>query len=91
MRSCFQPLGIFLFAALSTNIFGQDTASLTGTVTDPTDAIIKDAQVIVENPTNGVYRVTGTNITGEYLVDGLPPAPYDLGKRNISPSTGSGE
>src|SRR5262252_504416 len=79
MRSYFHSLGIFLFVtALSTNIFGQDTASLTGTVTDPTGAVITDAQVIVENPTNGVHRVTETNTTGEYLVDGLPPASYDL-------------
>jgi Carboxypeptidase regulatory-like domain/TonB-dependent Receptor Plug Domain len=69
---------VLFVVALSTSVFSQDTASLTGTVTDPTGAVIRDAQVIVQNPANGVHRVTGTNTTGEYLVDGLPPAPYDL-------------
>jgi hypothetical protein len=74
-----RSLGILLFVtALSTYVFSQDTASLTGTVTDPAGAVITDAHVIVENPTNGLHRLTETNTTGEYLVDGLPPASYDL-------------
>ncbi len=79
MQSRRLPLGIFLLVlAISPNLLGQDTASLTGTVTDDTGAVITDAQVSVTNVGNGVHRVTVTNTAGEYLVPGLPPAPYDL-------------
>ena len=69
---------LFIAHALSTVLFCQDTASLTGTVTDVTGAVIQDAQVIVKNPTKGVHRDTHTNAAGEYLVDGLPPGSYEF-------------
>jgi hypothetical protein len=71
------PLFVVLLG-ISTRLLGQDTASLTGTITDVTGAIVTDAQVSVANLTNGVRRVTRTNAAGEYLVPGLPPAPYDV-------------
>jgi hypothetical protein len=79
MQSRRLPPGIFLLVlAISPNLSGQDTASLNGTVTDPTGAVITDTQVIVTNSDNGVNRATVTNAAGEYLVSGLPPAPYDV-------------
>src|SRR6266536_3930716 len=79
MQSRISLLGLLLLGlAISRNLLGQDTASLTGTVTDATGAVITDAQVSVTNLGHGVHRVTVTNTAGEYLVPGLPPAPYDL-------------
>ena len=79
MRYGLCSLGLLsIVLAFSIRLLGQDIASLTGTVTDVTGAVIRDAQVSVKNPTNGVDRSTTTNSTGEYLVDGLPPTSYDL-------------
>ena len=70
---------LFLFTVgLSSSLIAQDTASVTGTVTDATGAIISDAHVNVTNSSNGVHRTTNTNAAGEYLVSGLPPANYDI-------------
>src|SRR5690348_6253135 len=57
---------------------GQDSSSLTGTVTDQSGAVIINADVIVMASERGLKRSTITNSTGEYLVSGLPPGSYDL-------------
>src|SRR5713101_4567030 len=56
----------------------QDTASITGTVTDPTGAAVANAQVTVSSPERGINRTTTTNGSGEYLVAGLPPGAVDV-------------
>lgn len=79
MRPRIHWLTLLLFIVLTSSHFiGQDTASLTGTVTDPANAVVTNARVTVTNLGNGVYRMTGTNSAGEYLVSGLPPAHYDI-------------
>jgi hypothetical protein len=74
-----RSLGFFLLILLvSPSLLGQDTASLTGAVTETTNATITDAQIIVRNVGKGIHRTTNTNAAGEYLVSGLPPAHYDV-------------
>ena len=74
-----RALGLFfLIPLLSPNLLGQDTAWLTGTVTDATGATITDAQITVGNVSKGIHRITTTNVAGDYLVSGLPPAHYDI-------------
>jgi carboxypeptidase family protein len=74
-----RSLGLFLLILLiSPSLLGQDTASLTGTVTDTTNATITDAQITIGNVGKGIHRTTSTNAAGEYLVSGLPPAHYDI-------------
>src|SRR5512142_2071225 len=69
---------LLLILLISPSLFGQDTASVTGTVTDETGATIADAEVAVGNLGKGIHRITSTNAAGEYLVSGLPPARYDV-------------
>ena len=69
-------LGILL--SFSGAAFAQDTASITGTVSDPSGAAVGNAQVALSNPERGINRETKTNGDGEYLVGGLPPGPYKL-------------
>ena len=76
MRSRITWLGILL--SFSLTAFAQDTASITGTVTDPSGAAVANAQVALSNPERGINRETKTNGDGEYLVGGLPPGPYKL-------------
>ena len=69
---------LLLILLISPSLLGQDTASVTGTVTDETGATIADAEVAVGNLGKGIHRITTTNAAGEYLVSGLPPARYDV-------------
>jgi len=68
------------FAALAFAVVAsaQDTASLTGTVTDSSGAAIPGAQVLVKNATNGINRTGTTNDSGDYLFASLPIGSYDL-------------
>ena len=70
-------LSVFLLAT-SFRAFAQDTASITGTVTDPSGASIAEAQIAVDNHERGIHRTTATNAAGEFLVPGLPPGLYNL-------------
>ena len=70
MKSCVLWLGILL--SLSLAAWGQDSASITGTVTDQSGAAVPNAQVTVSSPERGIVRPTTTNSSGDYLVAGLP-------------------
>jgi hypothetical protein len=63
-------LGVVL--SLSLTAWGQDSASITGTVTDQSGAAVPNAQVAVSSLDRGINRPTTTNTTGDYLVAGLP-------------------
>src|SRR5215467_7381625 len=53
-------------------------ASMTGTVTDSSGAIIVGAQVAARNDDTGVETSTVSNERGIYLVPNLPPGKYSL-------------
>jgi hypothetical protein len=72
---------IIFFFAISSRAFGQDSASITGTVTDPSGATIADARIAVDNHERSIHRTTVTNTSGEFLVPGLSPGSYDLSIR----------
>ena len=76
MKSRMLWLGIFL--SLSLAAWGQDSASITGTVTDPSGAAVVNARVTLSNPEHGINRETDTNGDGQYLVGGVPPGLYKL-------------
>ncbi len=59
-------------------VLAQDTASITGTVTDPSGADVPSAQVTVSNAVKGVTRTAATNGSGDYLFGALPIGTYDL-------------
>ena len=58
--------------------WAQDTASLTGTVTDPSGATISGAQVLVNNSEHGINRKATSNSDGDFLFASLPIGSYDL-------------
>src|SRR5947207_3389556 len=79
MKSRLAWLSIALFVmVVSASLFAQDTASITGTVTDPSGAAVKAAQVRVSSPDRGIDHTVPTNDSGDYLVAGLPPGPVDV-------------
>lgn len=54
------------------------TATLSGTVTDPSGAVIPQGTVKLSSPTNGVSRTLTTDANGRYSFTQLPPSTYSL-------------
>lgn len=54
------------------------TAGVTGTVTDPSGALIPGAQVTLKNNATGIERKSATNSNGTYSFDFLPIGSYSL-------------
>jgi hypothetical protein len=72
MRLRFACLVLFTVATAA----GQEAnASLTGTVVDPTGAVIPNARVVLSGP---ISSETRTNKQGEFAMRGLRLAPYTL-------------
>jgi hypothetical protein len=67
---------LVLFASVGS--YAQATATLVGTVKDPSEAAIANAQVSVINAEKGINRTTVTNSEGEWAVAALPSGSYDL-------------
>jgi hypothetical protein len=80
MRICrWSEVALTLFVLAPVFMYAQDTASLTGTVRDTTDAIVANAEVVVSNAEHAIRRTTVTNSAGEYSVAALPaPSLYDV-------------
>ena len=79
MKSRLLWLCVVMFAVCCTvSLVAQDTASITGTVTDPSGAAIPNAQVTVSSPARGINRTAPSNATGDYLFSALPIGAYDL-------------
>ncbi len=62
-------------------LLAQFRASVRGTITDPSGAILRGVRVMVTNQQTGVTRTTVTNGTGYYAVAGLPPGRYQVTAR----------
>ncbi len=65
-----------LFASLCA--VAQESATLTGTVTDPSGAVVANAQITVANVERGIERTTASNADGEWATPALSPGKYDL-------------
>src|SRR5438045_2727614 len=71
-------LAISAFAGLSALAQSNSRATLSGTVLDPSEGVVRGAQVTVTDPQTGLSRQTKTDSTGFYRFDLLPPGDYDL-------------
>lgn len=70
---------IFCFVSCPGALFGQTTAaSITGIVTDPSQAVLPGAKITATNQATGLVRETLTNSVGEYRVPLLPVGVYTL-------------
>ncbi|HZU44972.1 MAG TPA: TonB-dependent receptor [Terriglobales bacterium] len=66
-------------ALLSAYVFGQrEAGTITGTVTDPSGAVVSGATVTVKSVGTGATRTVTTNAAGAYTVAGLQPGQYDV-------------
>ena len=62
----------------SMNLSAQFSSTLEGTVTDPTGALIPDAEVTITNVDSGVSRTTRTTGAGYFRVPSLSAGVYDI-------------
>ena len=75
-RTAVLVLSLALVTAMA---FGQaETGTITGTVTDPSGAVVPNAAVTVSSPNTGATRNTNTTGTGLYAVPNLQPGVYDV-------------
>src|SRR5438270_14035908 len=56
----------------------QATASVNGTVSDPSGAIVAGAKVTLRNLSTNVARTVKTNKDGEYVFPSMPIGAYEL-------------
>jgi len=71
---CMTVLTIVL--AVSAGAPGQSTATLQGTVTDPSNAAVANATVVIRSVSTGVEHRTATDSAGAYFIPGLLPDVY---------------
>src|SRR5437773_1145921 len=57
---------------------GGSSTSLTGTVTDPTGAVVANATVEIRNPVSGFNRTATTDSAGKFSIPNIPFNPYHL-------------
>jgi hypothetical protein len=59
----------------SRRMHGQTFASITGTVTDQTGAVVTNIHVLLQNPSTSVEFQGTTNGEGAYTISNVPPGP----------------
>src|SRR5437870_183337 len=74
---------LFTFALLisflsSADAWAQATAQISGTVKDPSGAVLPGAEVTASQTETGITRMTVSNETGAYVLPNLATGPYKL-------------
>ena len=61
------------------SLFAQGTSgSISGTVLDPSGAVVASATVEIHNPVSGFDRTTKTDIKGNFSFSNIPYNPYHM-------------
>jgi hypothetical protein len=71
-------ISVFAFCALA--MYGQtaNTGAIAGAVSDPSGALVPRAAVVINSQGTGEKRDLATDAEGNFSVQFLPPANYDL-------------
>lgn len=78
LLSMFVLLGLTLGGTFAATAFGQSTATLTGTVTDPSGAAVPGAKVVIHSLATGADRDLTTDSAGLYAAPSLQPGDYSV-------------
>jgi hypothetical protein len=74
-----QTFLVLTAALLVTSLsYGQDRASIRGTITDPTSALVSGARVELKSHATGLHRSSLTGDSGLYEFDSLPVGSYQV-------------
>jgi len=71
-------MSLLLVLGLGITAFGQGSANIVGTVTDPSGAVVPNAKITLTNLDNGFVQTTDSNATGSYRLPGLVNGRYSL-------------
>ena len=80
MKSRSAAFLVTLFLASGVCAYAQSgsSTSISGTIVDPSDAVVADATVEVRNPVSGFSRSTVTDAAGKFTVPNVPFNPYHV-------------
>jgi hypothetical protein len=78
MKACLLRLLLLTATFTPAILLAQDTAQITGTVTDPSGAAVPGAQVTLRNVGQGTTRTANANSSGDYFFPALPVGSYDM-------------
>src|SRR5713101_565312 len=70
--------GYLLSAMTCAVVWAQSTAQISGTVSDPSGAVLPGVEVTLTQTDTGLKRTVLTNETGSYIMPNLPVGPYKL-------------
>ncbi len=73
-----RALALSAFTLAGSAAYAQSTATLSGSVTDPSGAVLPQAQVTVHGLQTGVDRVVTSDSAGNYTVPSLQPGNYSV-------------
>src|SRR5581483_1026134 len=69
---------VFIVLAGGVAVYAQSTATISGTITDPSGAVVPQAQVTVHGLSTGVDRAVVSDPAGSYTVPSLQPGNYSV-------------
>ena len=69
---------VLLTCLLTTMVWGQATAQISGAVKDQSGAVLPGVEVTATQTDTGIVRTTVTNETGSYVLSNLATGPYKL-------------
>jgi len=69
---------LVLFSSIFAYTQSGSSGSITGVVTDPSGAVVRDATVEARNPVSGFSRTTSTDASGKFTIPNVPFNPYHL-------------
>src|SRR5882724_4074849 len=79
MRTRYAALGLLVVLALSAPVFGQSTyATVSGTVSDPSGAVLPGVSLTATNNATGVVSTVISNESGAYNLTSLLPGAYTV-------------
>ena len=72
-------LGLLVFLGLPCRLAAQlDRGEITGTVEDPTGAVVQNAKIVLTNDETTVSITTNSTQTGTYVFDDVLPGKYTV-------------
>jgi hypothetical protein len=72
------PFGLGVILLFALNAFGQSTATLQGSVTDPKGDVVPNATITVRNEATSVERTAQSDSDGNYSIASLPVGTYTI-------------
>jgi len=79
-KSRYAAFLVVFYLGLGLSVYAQSgsSTSITGTVVDPSGAVVAFAGVELHNPVSGLKRATATDASGKFTISNVPFNPYHL-------------